>query len=154
VVLLAGRYWLVDRVEQTATHARPARYRLTLQHLDGRLEAGAFRRFRTDAPTVGHQFTTLKDGAPVSWAVVEQRLGRDDAGHPFLELIAERDYAEAESLPDHQLEHTLDRERDDTSAAAAVMARATEAGLAIALVGLEAGVTPDWAEATRATLKR
>jgi hypothetical protein len=97
---------------------------------------------------VGHQFTTLKDGAPVSWAVVEQRLGRDDAGHPFLELIAERDYAEAESLPDHQLEHTLDRERDDTSAAAAVMARATEAGLAIELVGLEAGVTPDWAEAT------
>jgi hypothetical protein len=51
--------------------------------------------------------------------VVEERLGRDDAGHLFLELIAERDYAEAESLPDHQLEHTLDRERDDTSAAAA-----------------------------------
>lgn len=148
IVLLGGRYWLVERVEQTAAHARPARYRLTLRHPDGRLEAGAFRRFRTDAPTVGHQLTTLEDGASVSWAVVEQRLTRDDAGCPFLEFIAERDYAESESLPDHQLEHTLNQERDDTGAAAAVLARATEAGLAIELVGLEAGEAPDWEEAT------
>ena len=147
IVLLAGRYWLIERVKQTAAHARPARYRLTLRHPDGRLEAGAFRRFRTDAPTVGHQLTTLEDGVPVSWAVVEQRLTRDDAGDPFLELIAERDYAESDSLPDHQLEHTLDQERDDTGAAAAVLARATEAGLAIELVGLEAGEAPDWEEA-------
>lgn len=148
IVLLAGRYWLVERVEQTTGHARPARYRLTLRHPDGRLEIGAFRRFRTDAPTVGHQFTTLEDGAPVSWAVVEQQLSRDDAGYPFLELVAERDYAEVESLPDHQLEHTLDQERDDSDTAAGVLARATEAGLAIELVGLEAGVAPGWDEAT------
>src|SRR4029077_9567158 len=120
IVLLAGRYWLVERLEQTTAHARPARYRLTLRHPDGRLEAGAFRRFRTDAPTVGHQLTTLEGGAPISWAVVEQRLARDEAGDPFLELIADRDHAESESLPNHQLEHTLDQERDDNSAPAAV----------------------------------
>jgi hypothetical protein len=148
IVLLAGRYWLVERLEQTTAHARPARYRLTLRHPDGRLEAGAFRRFRTDAPTVGHQLTTIEAGAPISWAVVEQGLARDEAGDPFLELIAERDYAESESLPNHQLEHTLDQERDDTSAADAVLARATEAGLAIELVGLEAGEAPGWDEST------
>jgi hypothetical protein len=149
VVLLAGRYWLVERLEQTTAQARPARYRLTLRHPDGRLEAGAFRRFRTDAPTVGHQLTTLEAGAPASWAVVEQRLARDAAGDPFLELIAERDYTESESLLNHQLEHTLDQERNDTSVAAAVLARATEAGRAIELVGLEAGEAPDWDESTR-----
>jgi hypothetical protein len=149
LVLLAGRYWLVERVERTAVHARPARYRLTLRHPDGRLEIGASLRFRADAPTVGHQLTTLEDGAPVSWAVVEQQLSRDDAGDPFLEFVAERDYAEVESLPDHQLEHMLDQERDDSDTAAAVLARATEAGLAMELVGLEAGEAPDWDEATR-----
>jgi hypothetical protein len=41
--------------------------------------------------------------------VVEQRLAYDAAGEPFLESIAERDYTEGESLPDHQLEHALDR---------------------------------------------
>ena len=115
IVLLAGRYWLVERLEQTTAHARPARYRLTLRHPDGRLETGAFSRFRADAPTVGHQLTTLEAGAPVSWAVVEQQLARDEAGYPFLDLIADRDYAESESLPSHELEHTLDQERDDTA---------------------------------------
>jgi hypothetical protein len=81
--------------------------------------------------------------------VVEQRLARDEAGEPFLELIADRDFAESESLPNHELEHALDQERDDTSAAAAVLARATEAGLAIELVGLEAGEAPNWEESTR-----
>jgi hypothetical protein len=147
IVLLGGRSWLVERVDGTAVRARPARYRLTLRHPDGREEAGAFRRFRSDAPTLGHQLTTLEDGAPISWSVVEQRLAYDDAGGPFLESIAERDYTEAESLPDHQLEHALERERDDGSAATAAVARATQAGLAIELVGLEGGQTPDWDEA-------
>jgi hypothetical protein len=84
-----------------------------LRHPGGREEAGAFRRYRSDAPTVGHQLTTLENGAPVTWAVVEQRLARDESGEPFLESIAERDYAEAESLPDHQLEHALEQDRDD-----------------------------------------
>jgi hypothetical protein len=57
---------------------------------DGHEESGAFRRDRADAPTVGHQFATHKDGVPVSWAVVEQPLGRD-GGEPFLESTAERD---------------------------------------------------------------
>jgi hypothetical protein len=108
VVLLGGRYWLVERVDDADVYARPARYRLTLRHPDGREEAGAFRRFRADAPTVGHQLATFENGEPVSWAVVEQRLGRDDAGEPFLEWIAERDHGEVESLPDHQLEHALE----------------------------------------------
>jgi hypothetical protein len=50
---------------------------------------------------VGHQLTTLEDGAPISWTVIEQRLARDDVGEPFLESTAERDYTETESLPDH-----------------------------------------------------
>ena len=149
VVLLRGRYWLVERVERSRGHAQPARYRLTLRHPDGHQEPGAFRRFRADAPRVGHQLTTLDDGAPISWTVIEQRLARDDGGEPFLESIAERDYTETESVPDHQLEHALEQERDDTSAADTVLARATAPGLAIELVGLEGGQAPDWDEATR-----
>src|SRR6266508_3521780 len=146
VVVLGGRSWLVESVDEGRVRARPARYRLTLRHPDGREEAGAFRRHRTDAPTLGHQLTTLERGTPASWAVAEQRLVHDEAGEPFLELIAERDYAEAESLPDHQLEHALEQE-DKTAAAA--LARAEAAGLAIELVALEAGQAPDWAEAER-----
>jgi hypothetical protein len=148
-MLLGGRYSLVERVERERVYAAPARYRLTLRHPDGRKEEGAFRRFRADAPSVGHQFTTLENGAPISWAVVEQYLTHDAGGDPFLESIAERDYAEAESLPDHELEHALDRDNDDdTAAAAAMLSRAAEAGLAIELVGLEAGQAPDWEEAS------
>jgi hypothetical protein len=149
VVLLRGRYWLVERVERSRGRAQPARYRLTLRHPDGHQEPGAFRRFRADAPMVGHQLTTLDGGAPISWTVIEQRLARDDGGEPFLESIAERDYTETESLPDHQLEHAREQERDDTNAADTVLARATAPGLAIELVGLEEGQAPDWDEATR-----
>ena len=108
VVFLRGRYLLVERVEHERVYAGPARYRLTLRHPDGHREEGAFRRFRADAPAVGHQFTTLENGAPISWAVLEQYLAHDAGGDPFLHSIAERDYAEAESLPDHELEHTLE----------------------------------------------
>ena len=149
VALLGGRYSLVERVEQERVYAGSARYRLTLRHPDGRNEEGAFRRFRADAPGVGHQFTTLENGAPISWAVLEQYLAHDAGGDPFLESIAERDYAEAESLPDHELEHALERDDDEaTAAAAATLSRAAEAGLAIELVGLEAGQAPDWEEAS------
>jgi len=149
VVLLRGRYWLVERVALSRGHARPARYRLTLRHPNGHQELGAFRRFRADAPTVGHQLTTVENGAPISWTVIEQRLARDAADEPFLESIAERDYTETESLPDHQLEHMLQQERDDTSAADSVLSRANAPGLAIELVGLEGGQAPDWDEAMR-----
>jgi hypothetical protein len=144
VVLIGGRYWLVERIEQARVQTQPARYRLRLRHPDGRQEAGAFRRFRADAPAPGHQLTTLADGAPISWVVVEHRLAYDVAGEPFLESIAERDYSEAESLPDHQLEHALDQERDDTNPTAAALMRAELVGLAIEVVGLEAGQTADW----------
>jgi hypothetical protein len=146
IVLLRGRYWLVDRVEETRLYARPARYRLTLRHPEGHMEAGSFRRFLPDAPRIGHQLTTLENGVPISWQVLAERLAHDEAGEPFLELIAERDYAEAESLPDHQLEHALDQ---DDEAAAEALARAEAAGLAIELVALEAGQAPDWEEAKR-----
>lgn len=149
VVLLGGRYWLVVRVEQQRVQAQLARYRLALQHPDGHRETGAFRRFRADAPGLGHQLITLENGVPISWAVVDQRLACDDAGKPFLESIAERDHAELESLPDHELEHALDQESDITGIAATVLARAREAGCAIELVGLEAGQAPDWDEARR-----
>jgi hypothetical protein len=147
VVVLGGRSWLVESVDEGRVRARPARYRLTLRHPDAREEAGAFRRHRTDAPTLGHQLTTLERGTPVSWAVAEQHLVHDEAGEPFLELIAERDYAESESLPDHQLEHAL--ERDDDGDAAATLARAEAAGFVAELVSLEPGEAPDWDEAAR-----
>jgi hypothetical protein len=148
IVVLDGRTWLVDRVEQDRVRARPARYRLTLRHPDGREEPGALRRFRADAPGIGHQLATIEDGTTISWAVVEQRLGRDEAGEPVLEAIAERDYAEAESLPDHELEHALEQDQD-AGAAEAVFARADIAGLAVELVALEPGQAPDWDEAAR-----
>jgi hypothetical protein len=98
---------------------------------------------------VGHQLATFENGEPVSWAVVEQRLGRDDAGEPFLEWIAERDHGEVESLTDHQLEHALEQDWDGAVPAAAALARATRTGLAVELVALEAGQAPDWKEASR-----
>jgi hypothetical protein len=148
VVELGGRYWLVERLEEPRVYTTPARYRLTLRHPEGREEAGAFRRFRPDAPRVGHQLTTLEDGAPISWAVVEERLARDEEG-AFLETIAERDFAEAESLPDHQLEHALERGDDAEDAAAGALARAQAAGLAVELMALDEGESPDWDEAER-----
>lgn len=129
IIALGGRSWIVDGIEQTRVEAQPARYRLTLHHPNGSEEEGAFRRFRADAPLPGHQFTTLEDGAPISWTVTEQRLARDEEGAPLLELVAERDYVEAESLPDHQLEHALDQDADDMQAAAVALERSVGAGL-------------------------
>jgi hypothetical protein len=149
VVVLDGLYVLVDRVEESVVHAGPARYRLVLRHPDGREEAGAYRRLQAATPRVGHQLTTLEDGAPISWQVVDERLARDEQGEPYLEAVAERDYAEVESLPDHQLEHALERGDEEAVAAEAALSRAQEAGLAIELVALDAGEAPDWEEAER-----
>lgn len=149
VVSLGGRYWLVERVEDARADAVPARYRLTLRHPDGRRESGAFRRFRADAPVLGHQLATFEDGAAASWTVVDQQVAHDDAGDAFLESIAERDYTEADGLPDHQLEHATERGADDAAGAAVSVQRAQAAGLAIELVSLDAGRAPDWDEATR-----
>jgi hypothetical protein len=154
VVVLKGRHWLVYRVEKAATDtparafAKLARYRLVLKHPDGREEAGAFRRFRPDAPKLGHAFTTLEGRQPVSWEVSDQRLALDQEGEPYLELIAERDYTELEELSDHELEHALAaREWELPEAAEATFARAEQAGFAVELVALEAGEVPDWDEA-------
>ena len=149
VIHFEGRDWLVDGVDGERVTLKPARYRLRLRHPDGREELGALRRFRPDAPRVGHTFSTVEDGAPVSWQVVEEQLARDDEGEPFLELTAERDYSEQEdesTLPEHELEHAFARE-DDESAAAATLAQADEQGLYVELVALEPGEAPDWAEA-------
>jgi hypothetical protein len=110
------------------------------------------RRFRPGSPTVGHAFTTIDASHPISWQVMDEQLAYDEAGEPFLDLIAERDYAEADGdLPDHELEHTLERERDEglPAGAEATIARAAEEGLDVELVALEAGEVPDWAEAQR-----
>jgi hypothetical protein len=154
VVLLEGRYWLVEQVETPSggtparAFAKPARYRLLLRHPTGRVEAGAFRRYRPDAPSLGHAFSTLQDGQPVSWEVVDRRLARDAEGEPYVELVAERDYSELEELPDHELEHALaSREWELPAAAEATFARAEQAGYAVELVALDPGETPDWAEA-------
>jgi hypothetical protein len=163
VVRLDGRFWLVAEVApgpatqhlsgQAAHHrvaahvlAKPARYRFRMRHPDGREELGAFRRYRAGAPGLGHAFTTFEDGRAESWQVVDERLARDDQGEPYVELVAERDFAEVEELPDHELEHALER-----LPAEAVLAfnRAAEAGLAVELVALEPGEAPDWDEAER-----
>jgi hypothetical protein len=149
VVHYEGRDWLVDGLDGTRVTLKPARYRLRLRHPDGREELGALRRYRPDAPRVGHTFSTIEDGAPASWQVADERLARDDQGEPYLDLTAERDYSEQEdapTLPEHELEHAFAR-ADDTSAAAATLARADEEGLYVELVALEPGEAPDWAEA-------
>jgi hypothetical protein len=151
VVRFEGRDWLVDAVEGTRARLEPARYRLLLRHPEGHEELGAFRRFRPDAPRAGHTFSTVVDGAPVSWEVIDERLAWDNEGKPFLELLAERDHSERDeppTLPEHELEHTLARD-DGNDEAAAGLARAAEQGLLVELVALEPGEAPDWDEAGR-----
>lgn len=142
IIRLDGRDWLVEALEESRAIARPARYRLTLRHPDGHEEVGAMRRYRPDAPRVGHMFTT----GEVSWQVVDERLARDDGG-PYLELLAERDFAESEDLPNHELEHVEASREELPDTAQATFARAEEAGLEVELVALEPGEAPDWAEA-------
>jgi hypothetical protein len=157
VLFLDGRYWLVESVDPDSgevvarVFAKPGRYRIRLRHPHGREEYGAFRRFRPDAPRLGHAFTTVEDGQLASWSVVDERLERDETGEPYLELLAERDFEEVEAAPDHELEHALVRRQDErmTAAAAATFARARETGLSVELVALEPGEAPDWEAAER-----
>jgi hypothetical protein len=144
VVRLDGRDWLVEAVEDGRVVAKPARYRLTLKHPDGREEVGAMRRYRPDAPRVGHMFTT----GQVSWQVVDEALACDDEG-PYLQLLAERDFGEVEDLPNHELEHAEATREEFPEAAQATFARAEDAGLEVELVALEPGEAPDWAEAAQ-----
>jgi hypothetical protein len=156
VLRLDGRDWLVDTIEDgdpARALAKPARYRLRLHHEDGREELGAFRRYRPDAPRLGHSFTTTEDGQPVVWEVVDQRLEHDEQGEPFLDLVAERDYGEFEDdLPNHELEHAqAAREAGPPTVAVDTIRRAQEAGLNIELVALDPGEFPDWTAAARYT---
>ncbi len=154
VLRLEGRYWLIETVDDPGEGdapiravGKPARYRLRLRHPDGHEELGAFRRFRADAPRIGHGFSTIEDGRPISWEVVDEQLAHEDGG-PYLDLIAERDYEEAEELPDHELEHTLARGAEELpEAAAATFSRAEAGGQELELVALDPGEEPDWAEA-------
>jgi hypothetical protein len=154
VVTLDGRDWLVDAVEDGDTIrvvAKPARYRLRLRHPDGREELGAYRRMRPDGPRLGHSFTTIEDRAPISWSVVDEAFAHDEQDAPFLDLVAERDYGEAEGdLPDHELEHALAARSDEVpDAARERIDEATRSGLSIELVALEPEESPDWEEARR-----
>jgi hypothetical protein len=151
VVRLSGRDWLVERIDDSGhVVAKPARYRLRLRHPSGREELGGFRRWRSGAPRLGHAFTTLESGQPISWEVVGEAVAQDEEGEPYLDLVAERSYGEVEELPDHELEHALARSEDELPAAAeATLARADAAGLEVELVALEPGELPDWEEAER-----
>lgn len=148
VLRLEGRYWLIESIDGSRAVAKPARYRLKLRHPDGSEELGAFRRFRPGAPRLGHAFSTIEDGRPISWQVVDQGVARDDQGEPYLDLVAERDFAELEELPDHELEHAFARREEEEvpDTAAAAFARAEAAGLSLELVALEPGEEPDWPE--------
>jgi hypothetical protein len=155
VLRLEGRWWLIEGVEPHAEPPRasagPARYRIRLRYPDGREELGAFRRYRTGAPRLGHGLTTVEDGRPVSWEVVDERLARDDDGEPYLDLTSERDYGEeAGDLPDHQLEHALAARGESLpEEATALLSRAEDVGLSVELVALEPGELPDWSDAER-----
>jgi hypothetical protein len=150
VLRLEGRFWLVTESEPPRLVAVPARYRIRLRHPDAREELGALRRYRPGAPRVEHTFTTIEGGQPVAWEVEEANVARDDDGEPYLDLVAERDYDEAEALPDHELEHALEaRDDDPPDSANAVLASAADAGLAIELAALEPGERPDWEAARR-----
>ena len=153
VVMLEGRWWLLESVEDVdppRALATPARYRLRLVHPDGREELGVFRRYRPGGPRLGHAFTTLEDGQPISWQVTDERLARDEQGEAHLDLMAERDYAELEELPDHELEHALSPDDDELpDEAVATFARAEQAGLEVELVALDPGEAPDWDTAGR-----
>lgn len=157
VRLEGGRYWLIERVDSdregvpARAIAKRARYRLKLRHPDGREELGAFRRFRSDAPRVGHSFATLEDGAPASWEVVDDQPATDEQGDVYLELTAERDFEEVEDVPDHELEHALLRRQEEElpEGAGATLQRAERLGLSVELVALEPGEEPDWNEAER-----
>ncbi len=154
VLRLEGRYWVLESVEAarepTRTVAKPARYRIRLRHPDGSEEVGAFRRYRPDAPRFGHSFTTIEDGQPVAWEILDEALAQDEQGEPYLDLVAERDYGELEELPDHELEHALAAgEQRLPEAASATLSQAGAAGLAVELVALEPGELPDWDEARR-----
>ena len=157
ILRLAGRDWLVERIDESADDeparaiAKPARYRLKLRYPDGREEVGAFRRYRPDGPRLGHAFSTVEVGQPVTWQVADERLDWDENRDPYVALLAERDYGEQDgSLPDHELEHTLARSDDDLPAGAvATLERAGDAGLHIELVALDPGEAPDWEEARR-----
>jgi hypothetical protein len=159
VLQLRGRFWLLESVDEPAGEsglpraiAKPARYRIRLRHPDDREEVGAFRRFRPGSPRIGHALTTIESGQPISWQVMDEQLAHDDDGEPFLDLVAERDYAEAEGdVPDHELEHALERQLDEglPQAAAAAVARAAEQGLDLELVSLDPGEEPDWPESGR-----
>ena len=157
VLRLAGRYWLVsgpatdaEGDEPNRVLATPARYRFRLRYPDGSQELGAFRRFRPDAARIGHAFTTLEQGRPESWEVVDERLVLDEQGEAYLELVAERDFAEVEELPDHELEHVLAQAGENLpESAQATFDRAAAAGLALELAALEPGEAPDWEGAER-----
>jgi hypothetical protein len=159
VLRLGGRFWLVESIEELQGEtalpralAKPARYRIRLRHPDDREELGALRRIRPGSPRLGHAFTTLEQGQPISWQVAAEQLARDEGGEPFLDLLAERDYAEADGeLPDHELEHALATRREEglSPAADAALAQAAAQGLDVELVALDPGEEPDWPESAR-----
>jgi hypothetical protein len=150
VIRLSGRDWLVQQVDDGRATAKPAFYRLRLRYPDGREERGSLRRWRPGAPRLGHAFTTVAAGQAITWEVVEEQLASEDPDAPYLDLVAERTYAEVEELPDHELEHALVASDEELPATAeATFARAEAAGLELELVALEPGEAPDWDEAER-----
>src|SRR5919108_482007 len=72
IIRSEGRDWIVDRLDGSRVFLEPARYRLVLRFPEGEMEPGAFRRYRPDAPRSGHTFSTIVDGAPVVWGVVDE----------------------------------------------------------------------------------
>ena len=159
VLRLGGRFWLIESIEEAQGEtdlpralAKPARYRIRLRHPDDREELGALRRVRPGSPRLGtHSQRSRRDSRSAGrWST--SSLLRDESGEPFLDLRAERDYAEADGdFPDHELEHALAvlDEEGLPQAADAALSQAAAQGLDAELVALDPGEEPDWPEALR-----
>lgn len=149
LVAFRDERWLVERIEEAdagdALRAIvvPARFRVVLRHPDGREEAGAVRPYHDGGLAVGDSLATEVDGEALSWQVVEQRLVPVEDGTAYLELVAERDYAEAEAPP--ELEGARPLGLEDVPAPPVRLRRAaSSAGPMSEIVALDAGEEPDW----------
>ena len=152
VIRLEGRHWLVERMRATARGRSPRATGFGCGIRTGVRTSGRSGASGRALPRLGHAFATEPDGRPVSWEIVDEQLAFDAGGEPYLDLVAERDFEEAEAaLPDRELEHTLARRSDDElpEGRGATLARAAEEGLSVELVALEPGEEPDWEAAER-----
>ena len=153
VVRLDGRFWLIADFEETKPRVvtDPARYRLRLRHPDGREEVGGLRRYRPDAPRLGHSFTTLEDRQPVagrSSTLVSGETSRAPSSRSRRSGTSPRSRS-FRTTRSSSTRSPPEPGRQLPESARAAFDRAERSGLSIELVALEPGEESDWEEAER-----